>query len=94
MVPKESKPAKKPASKAVSIWANERDRVLFKRVSKRAERPFSEIVRALVKRYDAVGTAPGLPRLAAVKKPKAKAPKSKPKAKAELTSEYPTGPLT
>ncbi len=80
MVPPPAKPEKKPASKAVSIWANTRDRALFKRISKRAEKPFSEVVRVLVKNYDSSGRAPGLPKLASLKKAKkSKAKKSKAK---------------
>ncbi len=76
---------KKAASKAVSIWANAPTRALYKRISKRAEKPFSEVVRVLVKRYDSVGTAPGLPKLAKLKKPA-------PKKKNLLTSEAPFTP--
>jgi hypothetical protein len=59
---------KKAASKAVSIWANTKDRALFTRVAKRSGESFSKIVRVLVKRYDSTGTAKGLPTLAPLKK--------------------------
>ncbi len=52
------------APKAVSIWADRQTRATFKRVSTRADKPLSEIVRVLVSRYDATGKAPGLPKLA------------------------------
>ena len=43
---------KKPASKAVSIWATVKDRAMFKRVSKWSKRSLSDLIRTLMEAYD------------------------------------------
>lgn len=68
-----AKKKKKNAPKAVSIWADAQTRALYKRISKRAHKPLSEIVRTMARRYDATGKFPGLPSLTPKKK-KARAP--------------------